>query len=71
MTVQGAVANATGADRGLADHAGEDPRCDSEETGVGRVDPGVTHEAAMVEWPDWRSWELELSAHLLKRMTDR
>ncbi|MFQ5424962.1 MAG: DUF4258 domain-containing protein [Phycisphaerae bacterium] len=25
----------------------------------------------MVEWPDWRSWELELSAHLVKRMTDR
>ena len=25
----------------------------------------------MVEWPEWSSWELELSAHLLKRMTDR
>ncbi len=25
----------------------------------------------MVEWPVWWSWELELSPHLLKRMTDR
>ena len=25
----------------------------------------------MVEWPDWWSWELESSPHLLKRMTDR
>jgi hypothetical protein len=25
----------------------------------------------MPEWPDWRSWELELSPHLLKRMADR
>lgn len=25
----------------------------------------------MSEWPDWWSWELELSAHLLKRMVDR
>ncbi len=25
----------------------------------------------MVEWPRWWSWELELSPHLLKRMTDR
>ncbi len=23
------------------------------------------------EWPDWWNWELELSPHLLKRMTDR
>jgi hypothetical protein len=23
------------------------------------------------EWPDWWDWELELSPHLLKRMTDR
>lgn len=22
-------------------------------------------------WPDWWGWELELSPHLLKRMTDR
>ena len=22
-------------------------------------------------WPDWWAWELELSAHLLKRMEDR
>lgn len=22
-------------------------------------------------WPEWWSWELELSAHLLKRMVDR
>lgn len=22
-------------------------------------------------WPDWWDWELELSPHLLKRMTDR
>ena len=25
----------------------------------------------MVEWPDWWSWELELSPHLVKRMVDR
>ncbi len=25
----------------------------------------------MVDWPDWWSGELELSAHLLKRMMDR
>ena len=25
----------------------------------------------MVHWPDWWSWELELSPHLLKRMLDR
>jgi hypothetical protein len=25
----------------------------------------------MDEWPDWWSWELELSPHLLKRMIDR
>ena len=25
----------------------------------------------MVEWPQWWSWELELSPHLLKRMADR
>jgi hypothetical protein len=25
----------------------------------------------MIEWPDWWSWELELSSHLLKRMIDR
>lgn len=25
----------------------------------------------MVEWPDWWSWELELSPHLFKRMADR
>lgn len=25
----------------------------------------------MVDWPDWWSWELELSPHLLKRMIDR
>jgi hypothetical protein len=23
------------------------------------------------EWPGWWDWELELSPHLLKRMTDR
>lgn len=23
------------------------------------------------EWPEWWGWELELSAHLLKRMEDR
>jgi hypothetical protein len=23
------------------------------------------------EWPNWWSWELELTPHLLKRMTDR
>lgn len=25
----------------------------------------------MVEWPEWWSWELEFSPHLLKRMVDR
>jgi hypothetical protein len=25
----------------------------------------------MIEWPDWWSWELEFSQHLLKRMVDR
>ncbi len=25
----------------------------------------------MMGWPDWWSWELELSPHLLKRMADR
>ena len=25
----------------------------------------------MVEWPQWWSWELELSPHLVKRMVDR
>ena len=25
----------------------------------------------MTQWPDWWSWELELSPHLLKRMVDR
>ena len=25
----------------------------------------------MIEWPVWWSWELELSPHLVKRMTDR
>jgi hypothetical protein len=25
----------------------------------------------MPEWPDWWSWEFELSPHLLKRMRDR
>lgn len=25
----------------------------------------------MIEWPVWWTWELELSPHLLKRMTDR
>ncbi|MGO9601365.1 MAG: hypothetical protein ACLP7Q_25575 [Isosphaeraceae bacterium] len=24
-----------------------------------------------MKWPDWWSWELELSPHLLKRMLDR
>jgi Domain of unknown function (DUF4258) len=24
-----------------------------------------------MEWPDWRSWELEFTPHLLKRMLDR
>jgi hypothetical protein len=24
-----------------------------------------------MEWPEWWSWDLELSSHLLKRMTDR
>ena len=26
---------------------------------------------ATAEWPAWWSWELELSAHLLRRMEDR
>lgn len=25
----------------------------------------------MREWPDWWSWEIELSPHVLKRMIDR
>ena len=25
----------------------------------------------MPQWPDWWSWELRLSAHLLRRMVDR
>jgi Domain of unknown function (DUF4258) len=25
----------------------------------------------MAEWPEWWSWELEFSPHLLKRMVDR
>ncbi len=25
----------------------------------------------MTEWPEWWDWELELGAHLLKRMIDR
>jgi hypothetical protein len=25
----------------------------------------------MVRWPEWWSWEVELSGHLLKRMQDR
>ncbi len=25
----------------------------------------------MPQWPEWWTWELELSAHLLKRMVDR
>jgi hypothetical protein len=25
----------------------------------------------MSEWPQWWSWELELSPHLMKRMADR
>ena len=25
----------------------------------------------MTHWPEWWEWELELSAHLLKRMVDR
>ncbi len=25
----------------------------------------------MPEWPEWWSWEVELSPHLLKRMIDR
>lgn len=25
----------------------------------------------MISWPQWWSWELELSPHLLKRMVDR
>jgi hypothetical protein len=25
----------------------------------------------MVIWPDWWSWEIELSLHILKRMADR
>lgn len=24
-----------------------------------------------MDWPDWWSWDLELSSHLLKRMVDR
>jgi hypothetical protein len=24
-----------------------------------------------MDWPDWWEWELELTPHLLKRMTDR
>lgn len=24
-----------------------------------------------MQWPDWWSWELELSPHLMKRMIDR
>jgi Domain of unknown function (DUF4258) len=24
-----------------------------------------------LHWPDWWAWEIELSAHLLKRMADR
>ena len=27
--------------------------------------------AAMSKWPSWWNWELELSPHLLKRMTER
>ena len=26
---------------------------------------------AKVQWPEWWSWELELTPHLLKRMVDR
>jgi hypothetical protein len=26
---------------------------------------------AAVRWPEWWGWDLELSPHLLKRMTDR
>ena len=25
----------------------------------------------MTAWPDWWEWEIELSAHVLKRMVDR
>jgi hypothetical protein len=25
----------------------------------------------MVNWPDWWNWELQLSAHLFRRMKDR
>ncbi len=25
----------------------------------------------MLDWPDWWSWELELTPHLLKHMVDR
>ena len=25
----------------------------------------------MTDWPEWWEWELELSAHVLKRMVDR
>ncbi len=25
----------------------------------------------MVNWPDWWSWDLEFTSHLLKRMVDR
>ena len=25
----------------------------------------------MLEWPDWWSWEFELSPHVFKRMADR
>jgi hypothetical protein len=24
-----------------------------------------------MEWPEWRSWDLELTPHVLKRMEDR
>jgi hypothetical protein len=24
-----------------------------------------------IDWPDWWSWELELTPHLMKRMVDR
>jgi hypothetical protein len=27
--------------------------------------------AGLREWPDWWGWDLELSAHLLKRMEER
>jgi hypothetical protein len=29
------------------------------------------YDPVMPEWPDWWSWDLELSPHLLKRMVDR